>query len=122
MTIYLDSQNAIYDTSIKELRFYNHKLITGNVSITGWWKNDNLKEENGRFVLTIDIGTMHHDCILQFSFETCRVIHGTLLVKTGDGFHDPKLDDRQNKPKPRGKLSKKVIIYPKNCLPRNRCI
>ena len=78
LTIYLDSQNAIYDTSIKELRFYNHKLITGDVSITGWWKNDNLKDENGRFVLTIDIGTMQHDCILQFSFDNCHVIHGTL--------------------------------------------
>ena len=47
----IDSKGALHDTSVKEIRLYNHKLLTPAASLengkTSWWLSDRLTHATG---------------------------------------------------------------------------
>ena len=59
MKLKVDSKGAIYDTTIKEIYFYNYKILTPDISLENrkniWWLSDRLSEVDGGFVLEIDL-------------------------------------------------------------------
>lgn len=71
----IDGKGALYDTSVKEIRLYNYKLLTPAASLenrkTSWWLSDRLTACDGGFVLEIDLCDLDADpenftCRIQF--------------------------------------------------------
>ena len=50
----IDSKGAIYDTSVKEIHFYNYKILTPDISLENrkiiWWLADRLIANDNNFV------------------------------------------------------------------------
>ena len=55
----VDSNGAMFDFHVKEIRFYNYKILSKEVDLTGrkkiWWLEDKLTEENGNYILEITL-------------------------------------------------------------------
>lgn len=60
-TIHLDASQAMFDTGVKSISLYNYKVIVDESGIGGYgdgldgcyWMQDNLKYENGKYLLDI---------------------------------------------------------------------
>jgi len=80
LIIFLNSKNALFDTSVKEIRLYNYKLISpDNKSFCAdsWWIADRLTEENGKYILTVSLqnaGSLIKKFNLTVRFEKADVI------------------------------------------------
>ena len=73
--IELDSHNALFDTPVESIKFYNAKHLTQDIDYTGaWWVKDELSVNNGKFVLTIYIQSKKNMDCLQIQFEKAEVI------------------------------------------------
>lgn len=54
LEIELNSKNALSDTTVKALRFYNFKILKGNKDVLKfWWYSDEIEEINGKYKLKI---------------------------------------------------------------------
>ena len=55
----IDAKGAMFDSTIKEIRFFNYKILSDNIELKNrkkiWWLADRLLEENGHYVLEIDL-------------------------------------------------------------------
>ena len=53
----IDAKSAMFDTKVKEIRFFNCKILSESMELTGrkkiWWLADKLTEVNGRYELDI---------------------------------------------------------------------
>ena len=74
LTIELDAKAALYDTSVKQIKLYNSKVVSGNISVSGWWKEDAIETANGKHTLTLVIATKGEDETLKISFEKCLIV------------------------------------------------
>ena len=81
LTLRLDSKGAMYDTSVKEIRFYNYKILTPDVSLENremiWWLSDRLLISDGHFVLEMDLQDFHsypEDFTFRIKFERAEVL------------------------------------------------
>ena len=57
-TIKVDAKDAVYDTAVKEIRFYNYKLLSKGITAKDrrvFWKADRLTEEKNHYILEIDL-------------------------------------------------------------------
>lgn len=49
----------MYDFQVKEIRFFNYKILSDNIELKNrkkiWWLADRLTEENGYYILEIDL-------------------------------------------------------------------
>jgi hypothetical protein len=77
----VDSKGAICDTSVKEIYFYNYKILTPDISLENrkiiWWLSDRLSEVDGGFVLEIDLqdfDSYPEDFTFKIKFERADVI------------------------------------------------
>ena len=75
--IRLDSAQALFDRSVKEIKLYNYKILTAGASSSDllkvWWLSDSLIKENDKFYLSISLQRCGHkiedfDFAIQFSF------------------------------------------------------
>ena len=68
----VDSNGAMFDFHVKEIRFYNYKILSKEVDLTGrkkiWWLEDKLTEENGNYILEITLEDTN-STPEQFSFK-----------------------------------------------------
>ncbi len=59
ITFKINSTAALYDNKVKEIRFYNYKILTDNISLEGrkkvWWLADRLVNCGEYFTLEIDL-------------------------------------------------------------------
>ena len=76
-----DSKGALYDTSVKEIRFYNYKIVTPDISLENrkiiWWMSDRLIQNDYNFVLEIDLLDLNsypEDFTFIIKFERIEVI------------------------------------------------
>ncbi len=62
LTLKIDAKGAMFDFHVKEIRFYNYKILTDGIDITNgelfakkkiWWLADQLTEQNGKYELDI---------------------------------------------------------------------
>ena len=77
----IDSKSALYDTSVHEIRFYNYKILTPDISLENrkiiWWLSDRLIENDNDFVLEIDLqdfDSYPEDFTFKIRFERAEVI------------------------------------------------
>lgn len=77
----VDSKGALFDTTVKEIRFYNYKILTPDISLENrkviWWLSDRLSEVDGYFVLEIDLHdskSYPEDLTFKVKFERAEVI------------------------------------------------
>ena len=77
----IDSKGAIYDTSVKEIHFYNYKILTPDISLENrkiiWWLADRLIANDNNFVLEIDIQDFNaypEDFTFKIKFERIEVV------------------------------------------------
>lgn len=77
----VDSKGALFDTTVKEIRFYNYKILTPDISLENrsimWWLSDRLREADGCFVLDIDLHDFKsypEDFTFKIKFERAEVI------------------------------------------------
>ena len=62
LSLRIDAKGAVYDSRVKEIRFYNYKLLPESTDLTSlepseknkvWWLADQLTEQNGKYELDI---------------------------------------------------------------------
>ena len=77
----IDSKGAIYDTSVKEIHFYNYKILTPDISLENrkiiWWLADRLIANDHNFVLEIDLQDFNaypEDFTFKIKFERIEVV------------------------------------------------
>ena len=68
----IDAEGAMFDTKVKEIRFFNYKVLSDNISLEGrnkvWWLADRLIENGDSFTLEIDLQDFDSDPE-EFTFE-----------------------------------------------------
>ena len=65
----LDASNALFDSSIKSIKFFNAKRLSGFKDYKGWWwVSDSLEIVRSKYVLKINLATkmQEEEVILQF--------------------------------------------------------
>ena len=72
LSLKIDAKGALYDFRVKEIRFFNYKITSDGVELSGrkkiWWLADKLIEANGRYeldILLVDVDS----CPEQFHFK-----------------------------------------------------
>ena len=62
LALKIDAESAMFDFHVKEIRFYNYKILTDEIDIINgdlfskkkiWWRADQLTEQNGKYELDI---------------------------------------------------------------------
>ena len=62
LALKIDAKSAMFDFDVKEIRFYNYKILTDEIDIINgdlfskkkiWWLADQLTEQNGKYELDI---------------------------------------------------------------------
>lgn len=75
LEIILDTRIALFDNSIKSIRFYNYKIIEGDENIIhSWWIKDEFWVEKGKNNLKIYLRSPKKTCEILISFETIEVV------------------------------------------------
>lgn len=58
LTLKIDASNALFDTRVKEIRFFNYKILSDNIKLEDrtkiWWVSDILTEEKEHYVLEVE--------------------------------------------------------------------
>lgn len=75
MELQMDAQYAMFDTTVRAIRFYNYKELGGDGFLDGWiWKADRIRRENGKYVLEIDLMQGMERKTYVIRFTDCSVI------------------------------------------------
>ena len=65
LSLKIDAEGAMFDTKVKEIRFFNYKVLSDNISLAGrnkvWWLADRLIENGDSFTLEIDLQDFDSD-------------------------------------------------------------
>jgi len=70
----IDSSQAMYDTSVAAIRFYNYKILTCDVPLNDcWWISDSLQVKGRKYLLQIDVGNPVGQGQFVIRFESCSV-------------------------------------------------
>ena len=89
--VHMDSKQAMFDTSVREIRLFNYKILTADLSspdIEGtYWITDQLTEENGKYVLQVELQkcgrNSTYNFILKIRFESAEIIRNGLVSNYG---------------------------------------
>ena len=85
LSLRIDAKGALYDSRVKEIRFYNYKLLPESVDLTSiessekskvWWLADQLTEKGGKYELNIllEICVLHQKQFhLKLGFDRAEV-------------------------------------------------
>ena len=81
----MDARSAMFDFGVKEIRFYNYKILIDEIDLTNcdlfskkkiWWLADQLTEQNGKYELDIlleSIDTYQRQFHLKLRFDRAEV-------------------------------------------------
>jgi len=65
LSLKIDAEGAMFDTKVKEIRFFNYKILSENISLEGrnklWWLADRLIDYSDSFTLEIDLQDFDSD-------------------------------------------------------------
>ena len=74
----LDAEQAMFDTSVKEIRLYNYKILSPDVKLDAhsgaWWIWDRLCRENRKYVLEIRVGEPSRQFSFVIRFDRAEVV------------------------------------------------
>lgn len=72
--IKLDASQAMFDTSITAISFFNCKVLTPELDIEGmWWIRDRLYADAGKYVLEIDLQSPKNQHRFILRFDYCKI-------------------------------------------------
>jgi hypothetical protein len=81
MLLKINASGALYEQDIKEIKFFNFKIITNNIELQGrnkvWWLADRLTEKDGHYYLEIDLqdfDSYPEDFIFEIKFDRAEVV------------------------------------------------
>lgn len=75
LELHMDSSKAMFDSTIKLLRFYNFKEITPYIDVDGWfWESDSVAKVGNKFILEINLFRLMNRCKYIVQFELCDVL------------------------------------------------
>ena len=88
---HLDSKQAMFDTSVREIRLFNYKILTADLSSTDvegtYWITDQLTEENGKYVLQVELQNCGKNSrcnfLFKIRFESAEIIRNGLVSNYG---------------------------------------
>ena len=76
----INAKGALFDSDVKEIRFFNYKILSENVELFNrskiWWLSDKLTEVNDRYELEIlleDVDSWPEEFQLKLRFERAEV-------------------------------------------------
>ena len=80
LVLKINAKGALYDTSVEEIRLYNYKILTPDISLEGrktiWWLADRLSENENHYILEIDLqdfNALPEDFTFKIKFERAEV-------------------------------------------------
>jgi len=74
LLVELDSCNAMFETKITSIKFYNAKIIAGKTDISGyWWVYDELICNKGKYTLLINARSVDQKVSIHISFDNADV-------------------------------------------------
>ena len=78
--IKINAKGALYDNTVKEIRFFNYKILTDHISLAGrkkvWWMADKLVDHGDYYTLEIelqDFDSYPEDFTYKIKFERAEV-------------------------------------------------
>lgn len=75
LEIHLDATQALFDISVKAIRFYNYKELTPDVVIEGsWWVTDAISQIEKKFTLEITCFNGKCEVCYMIRFEKCEIV------------------------------------------------
>lgn len=75
LIIELDSRAALYDTSVKAIKFYNAKVLSSMTDYANWWwVSDSLIKNGGKYFLKICIASPNQNDALLIQFDNAEII------------------------------------------------
>lgn len=83
LRIELDSSNALFDTKVTSIEFYNAKIVTNIVDVSGyWWDNDDLTYNKKKYTLVVHVRSRKEKSTIQISFDSAAVFRSHYLPWT----------------------------------------
>lgn len=80
LTLKINAGNALYDRRVKEIRFFNYKILSDDISLDGrkeiWWMADRLTDHGDYYTLEIDLqdfSSYPEDFTIKIKFERAEV-------------------------------------------------
>jgi len=71
----IDSDNAMFDTTVKAIKFYNCKELTPNTDIENWWwVKDSIAVKDRKITAKIELTSHKRTYIYIVRFEYCEVV------------------------------------------------
>ena len=80
LVLKINAKSALYDTSVREIHFYNYKVLTPDISLEGrktiWWLTDRLTVNENYYTIEIDLQDFDaypEDFTFKIKFEKAEV-------------------------------------------------
>jgi hypothetical protein len=77
----IDAEGAIYDCAVREIRLFNYKILSKDISLDNrkkiFWLSDRLTGQDGNYILEIDLEDFDGDPVdftFKIQFERAEVI------------------------------------------------
>ena len=73
--IELDTSDALFDSSVKSIDFFNYKELSDDNELEGWWWiSDDLSFDGQKYLLQIELISELRRKVYAIRFTDCRVI------------------------------------------------
>jgi len=80
LSLKIDAKGAMFDFHVKEIRFFNYKILPESIDLTNkkkiWWLADKLTEVNGKYELDIllqDVDSYPEEFHFKLRFDRAEV-------------------------------------------------
>lgn len=80
VTLRINAKSALYDNTVREIRLFNYKVLTDDISLENrekiWWMADRLTDHGGYYILEIDLQDFDsdpEDFTFKIKFERAEV-------------------------------------------------
>ncbi|MBQ4598749.1 MAG: hypothetical protein IJB19_02445 [Clostridia bacterium] len=64
-TLKINAKGALYDTTVKEIHFFNYEVLSQEISLKNrnrvWWLSDRLTDHGDHYILEIDLQDFDSD-------------------------------------------------------------
>lgn len=75
LSIKLNSRQAMNDTSIREIRLFNAKILSDSFECVGyWWVRDRLEKEGNKFLISIELRNSRCSRTIVIRFDDAIVL------------------------------------------------
>lgn len=80
LTLQINARDALYDTAVREIRLFNYKILSENISLKNrdkiWWLGDRLTDCGNHYTLEIDLqdfDSFPEEFTFKITFERAEV-------------------------------------------------